>query len=262
MKITNLITNQHPNFVHACSGWSHHKGEGEASRKRAELESPLWKPIRQRLFNASRKNHGPIKDLTMVVFNNTGKKGWFEKSADLWGIPYTTLGQEISEWANVKRIHYLLKHLCQINTKYTLHADSFDILIIRPDQIINKFLSFNAKMLVNSEIRFHPTSTHKWMLKKFDFKEWIDFEKSISTSYCRFLNAGLWMADTVFCTTFLERCLHHTNKMSTTSDQALFHLAFKDYYPEVKLDDQCMLFQSLKFQDSKMISFVQTTKML
>jgi len=255
MKFINLNTNTEPIAVHSCCGY---KMQDPSYNNHLKFNCPAWQPLHDAFFLTPKSNIGNIEDLTIFTFNSTNEKGVFEKSMEHLGIPYVCLGKNEKDWRNSLRIELTRNWLDTVETKYVLHADSFDALMQKsPEKILKYFKQKDIGMLLNSEPYFGPYPGPIIMPL---IDEWIDFETKISTTYCRFLNAGLWVAEVSFCKEFFDcmknkdikqRCKEfnidkHLEHKLSKSDQFFYHWAFKDLYPAVQFDSECHVFQTLQ----------------
>jgi len=111
-------------------------------------------------------------------------------------------------------------------TKYILFSDASDaILVGNTQEIVNRFLSLNCRLLFSAEKNHWP-----------DLCPTADFEKQISLApYC-YLNAGGMIGETKYLQEFLWEDI---------DDQGFWKQEYKKRYPEIKIDSECLIFQTL-----------------
>lgn len=191
------------------------------------------------------------EDLTIVTFMSSGKEiGYNSKRLQTFGnslkrsnCEYATLISE-GVWNNTKKIKLLKDHSKKIDTKYTLVADSSDVLLLRKlDHLIKDFESFNRKAVFNSE------KQNRWP-PDLD-PEVVEYENTLNTKM--FLNAGLWMTETDFLAELLSNPMPKVKSSSRHlySEQRFYKHALLKYKKEIGVDFNNKLFVGLNRNEEK-----------
>jgi len=229
IQITNTLFNTKPAVIHAHGSHRH---------------IPNWQPIREAFFASRQLNFGPCNDLTIITCNNGHEAmGIAEKSMEHLGIPYKVFGQGVENWINSRdKPRVLFEALKTIETEYVLYVDSRDAIIIaNPQIILKRFKSaFDCDLLFSGDRINWPND-----------KDFLEFEKSVNSvpnsDFC-FLNGGLWMGRTNFCTGFFEEaCNTEPVPSAADSEQGILKKLFPKYHPRVQLDYRCEIFQNIGF---------------
>lgn len=144
-------------------------------------------------------------------------------------------------WTNPYKIKCILSGLKQVQTKYVLVLDGYDVVFQTFENIIPRFVSMNAGVVFNTSKNNYPG----------DFQGDAPYKQQISKF--KYLNAGCCIGYTDKTIEFYELVnaqyeLEPTNKWR--SEQLIVRKAFipfKDYgsdYNLVKLDTNCQIFQT------------------
>jgi len=194
-------------------------------------------------------NHVLPKELTIITFGNNkhynNKFNLFENSLENNKLSYLKLGNEIEHWINTKKIDLISENINNIKTKYVLFADNSDVLLVNKiDRILDIFLQFDCKALFNSEINFYP---------KLLGDEILNFEKKIFKN--SFLNAGLWITELSFVKIIIKDLMELKLNSSITSEQYFYKKVYLKYFPLIKVDHKCEIFQGLNRIPSSEICF-------
>lgn len=202
---------------------------------------PLWPAVRSLAMVLPPRSTHP-ENLTVVTFNNGGKSyngkilGTLERSLQLSNITCTVLGGDVREWQNKIKISLMADFISKTQTPYVLFADSSDVVLINHlSNLVCKFKQMGCRAVFNAEKKNWP----------FDLpKEIVDFESSLHPFL--FLNAGLWIADSEFARTLISECLKITpNTSHVGSEQAYYKFCYRQFYPDIRVDFKCELFQGL-----------------
>lgn len=202
--------------------------------------SPWWNVLSKLKTSAVTKP----KNLSIVTCNsgvaarflttNGYELGTFENSLN--DLPHYVLGSGCKDWSNVKKIDLLIDFLYSIDTKYTLYADSSDaILLGDPAFILDNFKKMHCKMLFNAEKNFWPPEMEA--IKK--------FEESKSKPPFQYLNAGVWIGETDFCREVFSTAKLQPAGSRPNSEQVRIKPLYPIFYPLIKIDDTCQVFQNL-----------------
>ena len=132
----------------------------------------------------------------------------------------------------------LAEYLPNIDTKYTMGIDSHDVCLLRDanlmiDAFENDFAG-DCDMLFNAELISYPPNP-----KLSTFERGIYGEES---PFC-YLNSGVWIAKTDFLKAVIGDILE-IRSSRPRSDQEIYRKLHKKYYPKIKIDHRCKLFQT------------------
>ncbi len=212
--------------------------------------SPLWEKIL-------------VKPIPIVLDNrldiitwNSGKRnnincnktlGTFEKSCELFGFTPTVLGKDYgSRWYNRLKIDCTIKYLSTSRCLYTMGCDSSDVLLLgNPNDILGLFLEMDCDLLFNAELVYWP--------EKPDLRE---FEEKIGIGPFFYFNSGVWIGRTDFCLEFYKKAKEYSDITlhNPFSEQVCTKQAYKEFYPKVKVDHTCKVFQTLNRVFADMLS--------
>ncbi len=160
------------------------------------------------------------------------------KSCDTLGIPHTVIAKDVKEgfWRNVLKIELAREWVKTATTKYVLATDATDVLILAdPSPAIKLIEELHCDAVFNAD------SDSSWP-EEAGTTEWE--QKIIKRSPWRFLNAGC----SIFKTDFYRFVLNEAAGMTPPhphDDQGVFKQLYKKYYPRIRLDSECKVFQSL-----------------
>ena len=203
---------------------------------------PLWPPIRQAFFESVQRHIGAAPHLTVVTCNNGHEAlGLLERSLDRLGVPYLVGGEGFSDWRNSRdKPKALSEVLHRVTTAYTLYADSRDaILVGDPGVLVNRFQAFGCELVFGADCMTWPPDPA--------FRR---FEDSIAPSdtVFRYLNGGVWIGRTQFCREFFETAERTAPLASAPdSEQGILRRLLPRFYPRVRLDYHCEMFQNIGF---------------
>jgi hypothetical protein len=150
------------------------------------------------------------------------------------------MGKEYAgvKWYQEFKLKTLKSALSGMKTEFIMGLDSFDVLLLDdPEKALDRFRKFDCEMLFNA-------SCYNWPR---DFKT-SAFEESVVKGKFRYLNSGCFLAKVEFIRKLLEENLSRDNsgKQELPDDQAFYKLMYQKYYPKIKIDSRCEIFQSLK----------------
>lgn len=203
-------------------------------------KNPLWEFV-------SNTYYSPKKDcerLDIITWNSrvrndflkqNGKQlGIFEES--LGTLRHTVLGQDATQWYNRMKLTSAADYLAGSKFEFTLGADSSDVLLRgEPSEILERFLSMDCDMLFNAELHCWPDSLDPAIKA---------FEESVASDHAfKYLNGGVWIGKTAFCKEVFER--GKKLGQGPGSEQAILKQVYKEFYPRIKLDHRCEIFQTL-----------------
>lgn len=216
--------------------------------------SPLWREM-NRLATSCRVQTKLPPEFSIVTFNNGAQTGFnnkrlglLEECLDKAEVPYTVLGRGEENWANKFKIEMLKVHLDNTSHEYVIVADSADVFLVgRLEEIPSKFEAFNCEAVFNCEKSLWPHDLERSIL---------EFEQEQHPS--KFFNAGLWVAKREFAQELVEFCskvipvTEHIN-----SEQARYKYAYRQFYPRLKVDYECSMFQDLHKTGYEEISLIK-----
>lgn len=219
-------------------------------------DSPLWNKLILSPFSHSAQ---PLTEVTLITWNNT-EKGPLEKSLDRLGVEYVVLGKHIRQWKNIFKLDLTAEFLQHVKTPYVIGLDSIDTVVLSdPNEIVRRFKVLDCNLLFNSQSYCFPRLRQSGAPHYF-----VKFEDEINEGrYTNaYLNAGAWVGTTEFCRVFFGNCKKVGSLFSSPdenywsfSEQAYVRATFPFYFPEVKLDYRCRIFQVLE-GDQSMIQLI------
>lgn len=177
------------------------------------------------------------EQITIFIVTNLSEKGSTAYCLDYFGIQYILVGSSINQFDGSKKYKEIIKFIPNIKTKYVMLLDSDDIFII--DELFNLVETYEkvyeCNMLFQAESWNFPRGN----------PEMDTFEKNIvqdSNPY-KHLNSGIWISNTKFLQSIYQDLLNITPH--TPGDQPVFKEMYKMYYPDIRIDSNCVYFQSL-----------------
>ncbi len=232
------------------------------------VSTHAWVKIESAFFNTAPRNIGAIDDLTIITWNSgtdfryysgvvdlNKQLGKFEKSLAHLGIPFISLGSQIRErWKNKYKLRLTLDALKSINTKYVFCADSADVLLLDdPALMVEKFSSMDCGILFNGEML--PFRRPYSPLEGPMVEEWESFENTVGEGKFRYLNSGAYVGKVDELKKILDYCVNvdinlavseqKINEEAILSDQVIFKCAFLKFYPIMRIDYHCKIFQTI-----------------
>lgn len=225
--IHNTLFDTYPILVHAAGKADH---------------LPLW-PAILRAAEDWRIDTRLDPNLTVFTYNNGGaltheykRLGLFEESLRRNGIDdVVVLAATLAEWRYDRKIDLLLDYLTTAPVKdYVLVADSADVVLandIAP--LVQHFTALGCRALFNAERRHYPRD-----LPPFD-------EEVAPGEFFPCLNSGVWIADTPFAVELATYCAGLTVTKHKNCDQTRYKFAYRHFYPQIRVDHRCQLFQNL-----------------
>lgn len=195
------------------------------------------------------------KNLTIVTWNTNDnyhkKLGLLERS--LKNYPIINCAQNLSSpWINNQKMILLNNHINSIKTQYVLGADSSDTIFIKsPKEILDKFKELKTSMLFGCEKFFFPLDGI--------FQEEKEFQDKIAKNMpYKYLNAGLWIADTEYLKQIIPQYVNALKNLPQNkymgSEQIVWHKVLKTA-KSIRLDYSCEIFQNLANVDAGEITF-------
>lgn len=229
-------------------------------------EKPLFKKAKSLPFISKSQ----ICNTTIITWNSKEEKSILEKCLDHAKIPFLVLGRAHNNWDNRSKI--LLAREADIKTEYVIGLDAFDVLLLdSPQEVIDRFENFGCQMVYATDRTYFPCGKDKITAK------WKEFQESLTDSPYKFINGGVWVAKSSFYKQFIEECWIALNqikmdvergllpKMSPPFiadcssvplipgkapymfEQMILNRVFPQFYPQIKLDSRCEIFQVLNF---------------
>jgi len=211
-----------------------------ASGKAEDL--PLWQSLLQ-AAETWRIDAALDPDVTVITFNNGGpfthdvkRLGLFEESLRRNDInEIAVLGGATPDWRNSFKVRLLLDFLSTAEVrKYVLIADSADVILtsdLRP--LIERFKTFQCEAVFNAERRHWPS-----FLPAFD-------EEVAPGEFFPCLNSGVWVAEASFARELAAYCVALAVQRYKGSDQKRYKIAYRHFYPRMRVDHRCALFQNI-----------------
>lgn len=234
--IHNTLFDTHPMLVHASGKIEH---------------LPLW-PSLLRAAETWKIETRLDPRLTVITFNNGGtlnqqykRLGLLEESLRRSGISeITVLGGATADWRNSFKIRLLLDYL---NTsavrEYVLVADSADVILTNDlGPLIDLFKTFKCEALFNGERKHWPAD-----LPAFD-------EQVAGGEFFPCLNSGVWVANASFARELAAYCAALSVEKHGKSDQVRYKMAYRHFYPLIRVDHRCVLFQNLNRVDATVVA--------
>jgi hypothetical protein len=219
-------------------------GQGSHSLK------PHWEPICAAFFATPRRILAPSPELTVITCNNGHPSlGLMESSLEHLGLKAKVVGQDVAEWRNsFHKPPSIAQALGEIDTPYTLFADSRDVILLDdPAILLDRFKAFGARMVFSADRMHWPPCI--------EFKR---FERSIAPAGegdFFYLNGGLWIGETDYCRGFFDAaCRTEPDPSAPDSEQGILRKLFPAYYPAMTLDYRCSMFQNVGFVYNSILS--------
>lgn len=217
------------------------------------------------------------EDATIITWNTFDESCLLEQRQEC-----VVLGRNVEDWHNYMKVSTAREFLSQVDTKYTMGFDGFDVILIDPQKIIDRFEQKNCSMLISTDRDYFPCGMDPITSK------WKRFQESVcgDVEY-KYLNAGSWIAETKFLKLFLDCCLkkhediqrwvvnknlpqimpsYHVQccdhlivpkKSPDKSEQMIFNSVFPELYPDVQLDYLCEVFQTVNHcQDVELVNLI------
>jgi len=207
------------------------------------------------------------EDLEILTWNTYKEKSLLENYCYC-----TVLGCGFKNWNNTDKIVCCCDHIDNISTNYIIGFDGFDVIPIDVEGIVRRFEKMNCEMLFSSDKVYFPCGFDKIT------KNWKEFQIKTSDGVYNFLNGGAWIAKSDFFKTFFRECLSKIqiikklvleNKLPSImppfninnvtfvpkkppylSEQMILNCVYKEFYPRVKIDNNCEIFQTLNNQEN------------
>ena len=137
--------------------------------------------------------------------------------------------------------------------------DSHDLIVFGdPNLCLERLLKMDCDLVFNAELNFFPDYPISY------FRDCKQFEQSLNEGIFCYLNAGAWIGRRDFCLKFFSECDTiklwqmfdcRNYNLLFSDDQSVVHGMYKKYYPKVKLDYRCEIFQNIaKVTDEVIIS--------
>jgi hypothetical protein len=229
MKIVNLRYLTAPIIVHS---------HGHSYRQ-DKSKPVLFDRLKDKVLSGPKRNIGAIPDLTIVTWSSREEITPLEENLKHFGLSHLVMGKEYAgvKWYQKFKLETLKSALADIKTEFIMGLDSFDVLLLGdPKNALARFRRLGCEMLFNA-------SCYNWPPK---FKT-SAFEESAVKGKFRYLNSGCFLVRTEFLRKLLEDPPRDNGgKQKPPDDQAFCKLMYQKYYPKIKIDSRCEIFQSLK----------------
>jgi hypothetical protein len=106
---------------------------------------------------------------------------------------------------------------------------------------VQQFKARGCRALFNAERRHYPRD-----LPPFD-------EEVAPGEFFPCLNSGIWIADTPFARELVAYCAGLKVAKHKNCDQTRYKFAYQHFYPLIRLDHRCALFQNLNRVDATVV---------
>lgn len=233
--IHNRLFDTYPILVHAAGKAGH---------------LPLW-PAVLRAADGWKIDTRLDPNLTVVTFNNGGtlnheykRLGLFEESLRRNGVDeIVVLGGAVADWRYDMKIKLLLDYLNTGPVKdFVLVADSADVILTNDiEPLVQRFTACGCRAVFSAERRHYPPD-----LPRFD-------EQVAPGEFFPCLNSGIWIADTPFARELAAFCADMKVSKHQNCDQTRYKFAYHHFYPLIRLDHRCVLFQNLNRVDGQVV---------
>ena len=211
----------------------------------AHCPGPLhdeWRMFEAAVLTSGRRECA-CPDLTILTWDSrreTKGPSPLEKSLQLLGVQPVVLGAGRDPWRNRDKISLTAEALPHVTTPFVMAIDAHDALVVGdPSQFVERFCRNFACQLV-----FNATGSWCWP----PLPEFLDFESSLPAAAGahgrHWFNSGAWIGRTAFCRDYFRVLSEEPSVPGfNASDQAIFKRTWPNWYPEVQLDYQSVLFQ-------------------
>lgn len=228
MRLLNLKTGTRPVIVHAQGGHSY---------------KPHWEAILEALFAEPPANSPADERLTVITCNNGAEgMGLFERSLDRLGVRYRVAGRGVARWSNARdKPPAILQALREIETPYVLYADSRDAVALEaPAVLLPRFLARSCRLVFSADMMNWPPVR--------EFQKFEDAIPGARASDFRYLNGGVWIGEVSFCRDFFAEAVRTPPRPEAVeSEQGILKQLFPRFFPDVRLDNGCEMFQNIGF---------------
>ena len=209
----------------------------------SHLKNKEGRRLRSKVFQFMESNpydgEGGIRDTTYFICTSYGgRETCLEKTLKYFKVPYVVKGRGTENWRNTMKAGLLAEYLPNIQTKYTMGIDCHDVCLLKEANgiidLFEKNFAENCDMLFNAELVSYPKNP-----------EIATFEKEIygDESPFSYLNSGVWIAKTEFLKKVMEDILTFRSSRPR-SDQEIYRKLHQKYYPKIKIDHRCNIFQT------------------
>jgi len=205
-----------------------------------------------------------IEDLTLVTWNSLDKISLLEQHQKC-----VVLGKGIENWHNVYKTELICEYLKNVKTKYVMGLDAFDAIPLDMNKAMERFIAMDCKMLISTARTYFPCGGDVVTSKL------KSFQKNLTDSKYCYLNSGAWIGEKDILIDFFHACKSNIKeierlvvdgvlpkvsppykidcanfrvtpkKSPATDDQITLSMTLPNYYPEVRLDHWCNIFQTI-----------------
>jgi hypothetical protein len=221
---------------------------------------------------------GGAPDLEIITCNSQAEPSLTQRCLSTMGVPFHWLGRGIRPWKNAYKLTLCNDFVQNSLSRYVLHLDANDVLLLgSPSEILRRFLTINCELLFNAEVYFYFNEC-----TGFDSDECVRLGQDIRahqlSAYsaqaarrrsvdCRcpmhlacndnqfidgiwrggytYLNSGCWIGNTDFLKGALPEALRMSQDLKVfRHDQPYMHILHYRYYPQIRIDNHCSIFQS------------------
>lgn len=220
MKILNTITNTEPLILHAY-------GASHFGKK--------WDELCDEIIGTEIKIPD---DITIISFFFGDNKFALKEQLSIFNIPVidATKDNYFFMWQDRVKIKLIADSIKKVKTKYVLILDGTDVLLgSKVSDIVDKFKTLDCKLLYNACVFSHPLSNNKYELE------------DDNVGLFNKLNSGAFIGETDFVDFFYKDLMTIYDDVDMPvpqTDGIRIGLKYKNY-PEIKVDYNCDIFQTL-----------------
>jgi hypothetical protein len=201
----------------------------------------LWKWLLNEYLKHDTEVSSPATNLednlTIFTWNTTKQQSAAEISLKRMNVPHVVIGQN-HNWYVGAQTEWTLEFLEECKTPYCMGIDAFDLIVLAsPAKIMQTYMSyFQNKVVYGAEMGSWPKH-----------EELEQFEAGLPGASGRYkhLNAGMFIGPTELLRKVYGKANEKKDKPEGGAQQVWARRAHKELYPEVVLDYNCQIFQSL-----------------
>lgn len=222
-------------------------------------KNPHWPKLLRYYLSMPKSKVEQSGHVQLITWNNRD-----EGPLERCGYPLLVYGREVVAWNNYLKFAFNIQACRETRAKYVMGCDAHDVILLSsPDEILERFLSFNCKLLFNAERYFYPNVPEPIA------QEWRQFEEQHYSGF-PYLNAGIWIGERDFVLDFFSACdkvrVHDlfdcSNYRALRSDfigcdQSSIHATFPKFWPDIQIDSQAELFLNIANLDADSLEYQQ-----
>lgn len=223
--VRNTIHGTRPRIIHNCGS--------VALRYGSDFVLSLLKTEGRRTLDPHAQTLN--SSLAIMSWSNYTIETLIEKECAAFGYTVAMTCQSVIPWSFLAKISRLHDFLVHSRAPYVLALDCMDVLFARAlTGIIRDFEEFNCDMLFNAEqVNYPPRLSTTW------------FEIQHSHPPFAFLNAGAIMCRREPAIALVKKAMDMVLPVRYTDDQSRYKQLYESYYPAVRIDSRCKIFQAV-----------------